>query len=161
MLPHHLLWHHLGDSHGFFRVKMHGSSVLGGLTERPAKQSLLIWVNCYHLMTLSPSKEHSPKWTRVITHCPHLKPFESLWVKLPDSGHLLSHMCKLVLSEQPVSTPYYIRGWERELGLEFTPPQIQKMIQLVHTTFIRTHTQESSYKFLIRWYRTPSHEAHA
>lgn len=86
---------------------------------------------------------------------PHTS-FESLCRELPDFRHLLSQMYKLVLGTCSITVPYYIRKWEKELGLELNNPQIQRIIKLTHTSYIISRTQESSYKRLNRLYKTSS-----
>lgn len=86
-----------------------------------------------------------------------LTTFETVCVNLPESKNLLSQMYKLVLSAQSTAVPYYIREWERELVQDFNPLQIHKMmIRLTHAISISSRVQEMAYKFLTRWYRTPS-----
>lgn len=81
-----------------------------------------------------------------------LSPFESWCVRSLESRHLLSYVYKLVLEAYAQTAPYFIKEWERELGTEFSPTQIQKIMHLAHVSSISTRIQESSFKCLTRWY---------
>lgn len=67
-------------------------------------------------------------------------------------NHLLSQMYKLVLSGHNISTPYFIKVWERELSYTFTSLQVKKLMESMYSSSI----QEMSYKFVARWYLTPA-----
>lgn len=56
-----------------------------------------------------------------------LTTFESWCIENQETKHLLYKMYKLILKTQNISTPYYIKEWEREIGQRFSTLQIQKM----------------------------------
>lgn len=80
-------------------------------------------------------------------------------VNISESGHLLAQMYRLVLSGQYTIAPYFIREWERELGCNFTPLHVKRLIKGTYSSSINSRIQEMSYKFLTRWYRTPLRSA--
>lgn len=49
-----------------------------------------------------------------------------------------------------------MREWERELGVTFSPAQLQKIVKLSHVSSITTKTQELCYKCTSHWYKTPA-----
>lgn len=93
---------------------------------------------------------------------PQLRPlssltiFENLCMKMSEPNHLLSRMYKIVLSGQNSPNSYSIKEWERELNYTFTSPQVKKLLKATHFISINSSTQEMSYKFMARWYRTPA-----
>lgn len=81
---------------------------------------------------------------------------ESLFIEEEPTPHLISELYRLLGSVPTAGKPAFIREWERDLGVEFTPEQRLHMYKLAHSSSIESRTQETNYKLLTRWYRVPA-----
>lgn len=76
-----------------------------------------------------------------------LTPLEQLCEETGPCSHLLSKMYYV---------PPYIRKWERTLDRTFTQVQHRQIIHFALKSSISTRAQETNFKIMTRWYRTPS-----
>lgn len=65
---------------------------------------------------------------------------------------MVSELYQLIGYATSRAKPTYIRTWERDLGLDFTPDQLTYLYQLTCSSAIDSTTQETNYKILSRWY---------
>lgn len=68
------------------------------------------------------------------------------------------HYPSLILCWSPLQKDTKLRGslgWERELNLTFSDNQRHHILRFTHKSLIYTKIQETNYKLLTRWYRTP------
>ena len=96
------------------------------------------------------------KWKHQIRSVNSMTTLEEWCVNRLEPGHMLSRMHRMVQSAQDKTIPYYMREWERELGLKFTAEQSKRLMETTHQSSISSYIQEMSYKFLTRWYHTPT-----
>uniref|UniRef100_A0A8C5MP15 Reverse transcriptase domain-containing protein n=1 Tax=Leptobrachium leishanense TaxID=445787 RepID=A0A8C5MP15_9ANUR len=84
-----------------------------------------------------------------------LLPFE----RLCQAGHPLtrgiSTLYGMIMSTD-TEAPSFEARWERELGFSISPDQWSKTYTLVHKGSSATRIQETSFKLLSFWYKTPS-----
>ncbi|XP_053545651.1 olfactory receptor 1496-like [Bombina bombina] len=83
-------------------------------------------------------------------------PFESLCIQSNVAGHLVSLIYTLLLKLRDSPLPNYTRAWHKELGSELSNEDWQRIFRAVKTLSVSARMQESHYKFLSRWYLTPS-----
>lgn len=84
-----------------------------------------------------------------------LTTFEKFCVMKGQPRHMVSQMYSLLISpEEDFSLDYFSR-WERDLQISFSPEQRAKILLFTFKSSIHTQAQESGYKLLTRWYRTP------
>lgn len=81
---------------------------------------------------------------------------ERLFIEEEPTPHLISEIYRLLGSVSAISKSAFIREWERDLGVEFTPEQRSHMYRLAHSSSIESRTQETNYKLLTHWYRVPA-----
>lgn len=84
-----------------------------------------------------------------------MTPFELLCLDQTPLRHAVSLIYQLLVSPSPDYRPPYINRWERELGLQLTEKQVDRIILFTHKTSICARHQEAGYKILSRWYYTP------
>lgn len=70
--------------------------------------------------------------------------------------HTLSLMYKLLITPTEDCQNPYIDKWEEDLNCQFTETQKQHILTFTHKSSICAKIQETNYKILTRWYRTPS-----
>lgn len=59
-----------------------------------------------------------------------LTPFERLFIAEEPISHMVSELYQLLSSASPAVKPSYIRAWERDLEVVFTPTQLTSLYQL-------------------------------
>lgn len=69
--------------------------------------------------------------------------------------HTLSCMYNLLITPPDTYSLKQITDWERDLNYTFSSQQKQRIIQFTYKSSICTRTQETNFKILTRWYRTP------
>lgn len=70
--------------------------------------------------------------------------------------HALSLMYNLLITPPSDYIPPGLTKWEEELGCSFNPTKRQRILHFTHKSSICAKTQETNYKILSRWYRTPA-----
>lgn len=70
-------------------------------------------------------------------------------------GHILSLVYKKLIGTRRGTTPDFIKKWARDLEIELTEQQISKLLALTHKSSMCCNVQETGYKIITRWYRTP------
>ncbi|CAJ0937264.1 unnamed protein product [Ranitomeya imitator] len=85
-----------------------------------------------------------------------LTPFEQLCAQHNPPKKILSRLYKTLIVEKAVAKRAYIGLWERDLNILFTQDQITSIYNKSHGPSQCVKLQESSYKVISRWYRTPS-----
>lgn len=70
--------------------------------------------------------------------------------------HTLSLMYKLLITPTEEYRNLHIDKWEEDLSCQFTDTQKQHILTFTHKSSICAKIQETNYKILTRWYRTPS-----
>lgn len=70
--------------------------------------------------------------------------------------HLISRLYSLLFHSCVVTSGTASAAWERELRVSLSREDREKTCSMTHTYSLNTDTQGHCYKFLIRWYRTPS-----
>lgn len=87
------------------------------------------------------------------------RPFTTLEEICTETGtilHTLSLMYKLLITPTEDCRIPYIDKWEGDLNCHFTDTQKQHILTFTHKSSICAKIQETNYKILTRWYRTPS-----
>lgn len=85
-----------------------------------------------------------------------LTPLEQLCEGTGPCSHLISQMYALLVAPQEDYVPPYIRKWEMTLDRTFTQAQHRQIVNLALKSSISTRIQETNFKIMTRWYRTPS-----
>lgn len=70
--------------------------------------------------------------------------------------HTISLMYSLLITPPSDYIPPGLTKWEEELGCSFNLTQRQRILRFTHKSSICAKTQETNYKILSRWYRTPT-----
>uniref|UniRef100_A0A8C5PM05 Reverse transcriptase domain-containing protein n=1 Tax=Leptobrachium leishanense TaxID=445787 RepID=A0A8C5PM05_9ANUR len=81
--------------------------------------------------------------------------FETLCNRTFPLAHSVSHLYSL-LREINNDSPAFMSRWERTLDISLTDEDWTKILTLTHSGSQTTKLQESSYKLLTFWYRTPA-----
>ena len=84
-----------------------------------------------------------------------LTPLEDLCNSSGTTTHTLSVAYSLINAPCADFVPPGMLKWERELNRQFTAADEQRILRFTHKSSICAKTQETSYKLLSRWYRTP------
>lgn len=74
---------------------------------------------------------------------------------LENTKNTISKLYKLLIDEDEIEKPSYIKQWEKDLGTLVELNTIKKIMNLTHSSAIDVKTTEMNYKCLVRWYITP------
>lgn len=137
----------------------------------PMRASKLLGTNGWLAMkTLFPSSSTSllPQWRALqLSHLLQSLPKHTLF---PRELHAFEEPClgrdpirgslstsyKHLLELHACSDPPFLAKWERELGVTFSGPQKERILFFVHKSSLCSRYQETTYKLMTHWYRTPS-----
>uniref|UniRef100_A0A8C5N3K1 Reverse transcriptase zinc-binding domain-containing protein n=1 Tax=Leptobrachium leishanense TaxID=445787 RepID=A0A8C5N3K1_9ANUR len=83
-------------------------------------------------------------------------PFETLCTADPHQPHMLSTIYGTLLDASAPLLPLYATRWSREMGDLIPEDKWDMIFQIAAHSSRSLHVQQSHYKFLSRWYLTPS-----
>lgn len=89
---------------------------------------------------------------------PYLRPltsFEQLCLEQEPARHTISITYQLLLTPPKGYRPPYIAKWERDLGIQLSERQVERIIRFTYKTSICANQQEAGFKVLSQWYYTP------
>lgn len=84
-----------------------------------------------------------------------LTPLETICTQESAIRHQLLLMHDMIAQPSEDYKPGYVLQRERELNRSFTPKQLREMNDGTLRSLVNSKTQETNYKILSRWYRTP------
>lgn len=84
-----------------------------------------------------------------------LIPFESLCSTGEPSRHTLSLLYSYLITQTDEPTLTFVRQWGKDLGIQFSPRQVKKILFLAHKSSIANQYQEIGYKIVSCSYRVP------
>lgn len=84
-----------------------------------------------------------------------LTPFEQISLEQEPMRHTISLTYQLLLSTPTGYKPPFIIRWERDLGIQLTEKQVERVLFFTFKTSICSNHQEAGFKILSQWYYTP------
>lgn len=85
-----------------------------------------------------------------------LHSFEELCLGEGPIQRSLSTSYKSLLDLHATEDPPFLAKWERDLQVTFTEPQKERILFFAQKSSMCSKYQETAYKIVTRWYRTPS-----
>lgn len=85
-----------------------------------------------------------------------LTPFEQLSLEQEPMRHSISLTYQLLIASPKGYKPPYITKWERDLGLQLSEKQVERVILFTFKTSISATQQEAGFKIMSQWYYTPA-----
>lgn len=85
-----------------------------------------------------------------------LTPFEHICSKADPQQHVISTVYGLLGEHTPLNTDKACRAWERDLAVDISLEGWECIFHVIHKGLVNVSTQETNYKRMSRWYRTPA-----
>lgn len=85
-----------------------------------------------------------------------LTDFENLWMSHTPQRHVISRIHNMLWDNIQADEGIACKAWAKDLDIELTSKSWDKIYRSVHKGSINVSIQETNYKIISRWYRTPS-----